>query len=141
VCRAWCDVDDDCAGDGGVCVLDFTVDGEPLEGARVCSFSCNPRSRSGCPEGSACHVLVREDQGGVGYLSDCTASVGDGFAGASCDRDVGPFCAAGFACIDGVCRAWCEDPAGRGAGCSNYEVCTAFDPPAQVGDVEWGVCE
>jgi hypothetical protein len=138
VCRAWCHEDDDCAGDGAVCAIGFTVGGEPVDDARVCSLSCNPRARSGCPEGSACFIGVREDADG--YFSDCTASVGDGFQGASCDPDAGPYCAAGFACVESECRAWCEDPSGRGAGCSNYEACTGFDPPAIVGDVEWGVC-
>ena len=67
-------------------------------------WSCDPLTGDGCPESEyACDFFGQ--YGGVGEFvcfSDCTEPVG-----APCDRTEGPWCAAGAACVDGVCAKYC----------------------------------
>jgi hypothetical protein len=149
-CRKYCDDDDDCAGPGGLCIIDLTQGNPPMPipGAPVtCTTDCNPTLASNptCPPTWACHIFFDDpngvpDSGDERYLSDCLAA-GAGTAGAACTGS--QQCAAGFDCVTlnpggQQCRPVCNMatqtcPTGTGT-------CTGFAPPVVIGGATYGVC-
>jgi hypothetical protein len=156
-CRRWCQDDDDCPGDGGMCILGVTSGGEPVPNATTCTKHCSPTSEAPpeCPTGFACHVYLYDPPPTGGddevSLTDCdpAPATGGGF-GTDCTADGSSACAAGYDCVnyggDTQCMETCQCPSignCTGGVCSSG-TCYGYDPPAVVGPipggVEYGVC-
>jgi len=146
-CRKYCNVDPDCSGDGGICIVQLTF-GDPatdIPGAITCTRSCNPTlpASNGCPPSEqACHVFQYDpngiaDDGDEVLLTDCTPS---GTAGndATCTSG-GNECLPGYDCVNTgslVCKQNCVMPGGTCA----VGACTGYTEPLLINGTEYGVC-
>jgi hypothetical protein len=157
-CRKYCDDDDDCAGPGGLCIIDLTQGNPPMPipGAPVtCTTDCIPTQASNatCPPTWACHVFLDDptpaapDSGDERYLSDCLAPPqSGGGVGASCTGNQN--CAAGLDCVTlnpggTQCRPTCNCPGGNCAAGScptGTGTCRGFSPPVVIGTATYGTC-
>jgi hypothetical protein len=137
-CRQFCHSDLDCDGDGARCAIDLPA-GADVPDTALCSVSCRPMDGGGCRPDQTCQVFVAE-AGGSEFLTDCDTRVGDGVQGDPCDLDAGPFCVAGMSCIEGLCARWCDHPDDFDEACDIGTACVGFEPPAWIGEVEYGVC-
>ncbi len=141
-CLAYCD-DATQAGCTGATSYCYELVGEgsiPIPGAAICTITCLPENPSvGCPTGFTCAVYTHPSS--TDSFTDCHADVGTGSQGASCDADIGPYCAAGYGCFsDGsvtTCYQWCTGTSGCNVGTCDT---AAFEPPAIVGGTTYGIC-
>lgn len=138
MCNRFCNADSDCAG--GLCI--YTLDdgaGGSVPGVTICSTSCNPVTRTGCPSGTAC-TIFRESMGAMRFFSDCMAPVGAGGQGSACTDQED--CQAGFGCVGmpGQCLQWCTGVGTRGT-CPLGLLCYGFTTPITVGGTTYGVCD
>ncbi len=141
MCNRFCNTDSECAG--GLCL--YTLDdgaGGTVPGVTVCSTSCNPITRAGCPTGTACRIF-RESMGAMRYFSDCSAPVGSGGQGVAC-TDTSD-CQSGYGCVGapGQCLQWCTGIGSIGAagGCAAGLRCYGFMTPITIGGTTYGVCD
>jgi hypothetical protein len=158
-CRKMCDEDRDCGVGHCIVAVVFEADSGELEtvpGANACTKQCDAEraTGSGCPRdpimGCRFYPYDEEGTGEQGYYTDCTPA-GVGGDGADCSANSDDDCAPGFGCFvisydddteKDECRQNCAFPAGSdaAAGVCGAGTCHPFDPPALVGDVEYGVC-
>lgn len=157
-CRKYCDDDDDCAGPGGLCIIDLTYGNPPMPipGAPVtCTTDCIPTAVTNptCPPSWACHIFIDDptpgapDSGDERYLSDCLAPPqSGGGVGAACTSNQA--CAAGLDCVTLTpggqqCRPTCECPSGNcaaGTCPTGSGTCRGFAPPVVIGTATYGTC-
>jgi hypothetical protein len=133
-CHRYCATDDECPGEGGLCVLSLRgPGGDAVPDARVCTNPCDPVSSTGCPDGLGCSVR-REREGAMRTFTLCRAA-GPGAQGDPCVNE--DLCGGGFACILGACARFCQigiDTCPAGTSCG------PFDPALRLGARELGVC-
>jgi hypothetical protein len=129
-CQEYCDDDLDCDGEVALCNREATGGT-----ARVCTSDCDPMSSSGCRTDRSCVLDIGEDDRfdvncripGAGlYLDSCVDQLD---------------CGEGLLCVTTAgsgtyCRYVCEI---GGFDCGGG-TCGPLDPPAWVGDIEYGVC-
>lgn len=149
-CRRYCNTDNDCAGDGALCIIHLTVGNPPMNipGVTTCTTSCTPSqpANATCPAGWGCHIY-RESGGAMRYLTDCDAPpASGGTAGAACASNGD--CAPGLDCVTvnggaNQCRPTClclggncatgSCPAGTGS-------CGDYTTPVIIGGSRYGAC-
>ena len=137
-CRRFCAMESDCTstGAGSICL------NIPFPGAMtpstvsVCSRSCDPAARTGCPAMTKC-VIFQEAMGAMRFGTDCSAPIGTGGHLASCTDDSS--CQAGFQCFDtGMgteCLQLCRV---GGAACPSARTCQTLD--VTIAGTTYGVC-
>lgn len=146
-CRRYCRDDATCPGDGGLCILEVTVAGNPIPDVTMCTTDCVPTqtTNAACPATWACHAYF--DQPGNRYLTDCAAQpTTGGTAGATCTRSED--CRAGLDCITlstgGMqCRPNCLCPTGQcaqGTCPAGTGSCRGFTTPVVIGGATYGTC-
>ncbi|HUQ01057.1 MAG TPA: hypothetical protein VM261_01120 [Kofleriaceae bacterium] len=155
-CRKYCDDEADCAGPGGICLIDLTY-GNPAmtipNAPKTCTTDCNPvaASNATCPTGWACHIYVEDPtpppgaNGDETFLTDCNAPGGVGLGG-TCTGNSS--CNPGFDCVTlnpggNQCRPSCACPGGNcaaGACPGGSGSCRAYTNPPVIGGVTYGVC-
>ncbi len=151
-CRKYCNLDADCPGEGGICIVQLTFGSPPTDipGAKVCTRSCEPEksTANGCPPSeAACHVYQYDpdgtpDNGDEVLLTDCDTAGGGG-NNATCANSTD--CQAGYDCVNTgslVCKQNCECPTPGlcGGGSCAVGTCTGYTTPLMVGGTEYGVC-
>jgi hypothetical protein len=157
-CRKYCDDEMDCAGPGGVCLIELTYGNPPMMipmAPKTCTTDCNPTATTNatCPANWACHIYVQDPTpggmtGDETFLTDCDAP-GGGAVGATCasNRDCGasrdcvtlnpggPQCRPTCVCPNGNCAAgMC--PGGTGS-CRGYTTPVVIGGP---GGTTYGAC-
>jgi hypothetical protein len=141
-CKRYCASDDQCAGGGGICVIEVTSGGTPIPGVKVCSPSCDPFTASGCPAGWACGAF--SDSQEHRNFTWCDVP-GTGTNNAACTDD--GQCAAGYTCVNvggaTKCKKYCDKGDGN-PGCAALQTCVglvdAAGAPLIVAGVTYGVC-
>lgn len=156
-CRKYCDDDDDCAGAGGLCIIDLTQGNPPMPipGAPVtCTTDCVPTAATNptCPPSWACHIFLDDpngvpDSGDERYLTDCLAPPqSGGGVGAACTSN--QQCAATLDCVTlssggQQCRPTCVCPGGNcaaGTCPTGSGSCRGFAPPVVIATSTYGTC-
>ncbi len=152
-CRRYCDDNGDCPGDGGLCVINLSYNGNPIPGAVTCSTHCDPiaNNNNGCPATWGCHLYSYDPDGVPGngdemYLSDCDAPPANGGGvGSSCSGSGD--CLPGNDCVtingSSSCRPTCLCPGGNcGSGScpGGSGSCYGYDPAIVIGGLTYGVC-
>ena len=143
-CRRYCIGDDDCPGDGGVCLIQLTQGNPPMDipNAITCTTNCNPVQtvNHGCPAGWGCHVYNNMGMG----ITDCTTGGGGG-DGATCTTS--SECSPGLDCItigmNMTCEPTCVCPNGncaQGTCPVGTGTCGGFVEPPVIDGVTYGVC-
>jgi len=138
-CFAFCNGPGDCPGDGSVCMA-FGDGGVPVEGARVCSYSCDLVTNVGCPTGHGCDLYQYDANGDTVSdqdVTNCNSDIGLGRQDSACARENG--CAAGYFCYltEGLCLGYCYVGISM---CAAGHECISFEPPAVIGSKEVGAC-
>lgn len=143
-CRRYCMTDDQCPGEGGLCVIKPTTGSQEIPGVTACSTDCTPTAatNASCPATWACHVYVDAT---MRFLSDCAAA-GSGGVGAVCTNHNS--CAAGLDCVTlnpggNQCRPNCLCPGGNcaaGACPGGSGSCRGFTTPVVIGANTYGTC-
>jgi hypothetical protein len=153
-CRKYCDDETDCAGPGGLCLIDLTY-GNPAmnipNAPKTCTTDCNPvaATNATCPAGWACHIYVEDPTPGTNgdevFLTDCNVAGGVAI-GAACTSNAS--CNPGSDCVTlnpggNQCRPSCLCPSGNcaaGTCPSGSGSCRAYTNPPIIGGVTYGVC-
>lgn len=153
-CRKYCNVDADCSGEGGLCIVQLTFGSPPTDipGAKVCTRSCEPEkpTANGCPPSeNACHIYQYDpdgtpNSGDEELLTDCDPAGGGG-NNASCTTNGSRDCQAGYDCVNTgslVCKQNCQcpSPGNCAGGVCTTGTCTAYSEPLMIGTTEYGVC-
>lgn len=134
-CMEFCNDDTQCEGPGALC--NVTIGG--IDGAILCSQSCDPVEDTGCPVNQTQCEVVQEAAGQQRTYTRCVG-VGDGGPGDPCTTSQD--CMVGHGCLldqnqgQLVCLEWCKV---GGAPCAQG-LCTSIVPPYDVEGVEYGVC-
>ena len=148
-CLRYCNVDDDCPGPGGLCILPLLNGAEPIPGVKVCTTDCDPMAvaNANCPSTWACHLYNEVE--GDRWLTDCHAPPSGGTLGAACTttNECGPtlHCIGDMGPGNGQhCRPQCLCPGGTCAsGTCGGGTGTCHDFPfvvATVGPNTYGLC-
>jgi len=153
-CRRYCEDDDDCPGEGGLCMLNivFGTPSQDVPGAVTCTKDCEPTvtAPASCPTGFACHLYYDDPNetvnGDERFLTDCTKQPATGGGdGEACTYNSD--CVAGFDCInvDSVaqCKQTCACPSVgncTGGSCDTGSCMGFSDPRPILGGTEYGVC-
>lgn len=154
-CRKYCDDDNDCAGPGGVCLIDLTYGNPPMNipmAPKTCTTDCQPQATTNatCPASWACHIYVNDPtpggtMGDESFLTDCDAP-GGGVTGGTCTSNRS--CNPGLDCVTlnpggNQCRPTCVCPGGNcaaGTCPGGSGTCRAYTSPPVIGGVTYGVC-
>ncbi|KAB2895647.1 MAG: hypothetical protein F9K40_16045 [Kofleriaceae bacterium] len=154
-CRKYCDDNDDCAGPGGLCLIDLTYGNPPMNipmAPKTCTTDCNPTAvtNATCPASWACHIYFDDPDsmtmGDERYLTDCEPQGGGGLD-AACTGNRS--CNAGLDCVTfssggSRCRPTCICPNGNCAGGScpmlNSGSCRDYTTAPVIGGVTYGAC-
>ncbi len=116
---------------------DTDSEGTPLPTGDPCAadapWSCHPVTGEGCISATAACDYGENADGVAGFycFTDSTEALG-----APCDGELGPWCASGLTCIEGVCARYCcsNDDCEASAG----PTCAPLDWPSIVGPL--GIC-
>lgn len=153
-CRKYCDDNDDCAGPGGLCLIELTYGNPAMPipmAPTTCTTDCNPTAATNatCPASWACHIYVEDPTPGTPgdetFLTDCDAQ-GGGAVGATCTGNRS--CNAGLDCVTlnpggNQCRPTCVCPGGNcaaGTCPGGTGSCRGYTMPPVIGGVTYGVC-
>ncbi len=148
-CMRYCVDDEDCPGPGGLCVIQPTVDDEPIPGITGCTTDCAPTqvNNPSCPATWACHIYVDLSTGADRYLTDCApAPATGGGVGTACSNQTD--CAASLDCItlapgNQQCRpnCICDDTKCTAGTCpAGSGICREYSVPVVIGSSIYGVC-
>lgn len=139
MCATICTSDADCMPPGGLCV-DTLNDGggNPIEGATLCTQSCDPTSNDGCDGTPGASCQVGEDSMNRAHTY-CAAS-GAGTQGALCT--VPEDCAPTYGCFSTGsmtlrCYKYCNV---NQSTCNGGSACAPFSPAIVIGGIEYGAC-
>ncbi len=143
-CRAYCQDDDDCPGDGGACTL--TRSGSERNDDLLCTKDCAPdfdSEHENCPGGYSCYIRFVGPDDDRRAVTDCFETGPAGLGDDCEDRR----CGAGLTCqgfVDGdgnVVRRSCVDRCRvDDQTCPSGDACRGFSTPTLVGNTEYGVC-
>ncbi|MBW2526747.1 MAG: hypothetical protein JRI23_21370, partial [Deltaproteobacteria bacterium] len=137
ICHRYCRQDADCPGPGSLCSVTI---GDPT--VKLCSHNCDPVTDTGCDELTNKCDIFREanppnrpftqcvEAGGLGQDEVCTSS-------SQCARGSSCFTITGQ--TDSYCLTWCRIGAVT-TTCPSGTDCGTFDPPIQIGSVQYGAC-
>jgi hypothetical protein len=138
ICYQHCTMDAECTAPGGLCVVHIGDGKGGVYPETLCSTNCNPISNAGCPAGSRCTFGL--DEGPPERYYTLCVGVGGGQQGDGCNSP--DDCAAGLDCLtvnaQTLCYTFCDldSPVCPGS----TECLINFDPPADVGGIEYGAC-
>ena len=132
-CHAFCDTNDDCAGEGGLCDVPFTG-----SGVKACTTRCDPLDHTGCQALFACTPALAAD--GQHWHTDCrrTGTFAQGHTCASTDE-----CRRNLLCAGtpATCVKVCSMSAPGGSGCPGATTCKRLGTTGAIfGGVEYGAC-
>lgn len=155
-CRKYCGNDDDCAGPGGLCMIELTQGNPPMpipDAPETCSTDCVPTQAANatCPAGWACHIFLDDPTPGTAgderYLTDCSAPpASGGGVGATCSGNSS--CQPGLDCVNlnpggPQCRPTCLCPGGNcaaGTCPGGSGSCRGYTTPVVIGTTTYGAC-
>lgn len=148
-CLRYCNVDDDCPGPGGLCILPILNGNEPVPGVKVCTTDCDPMAvaNANCPNTWTCHLYNEAE--GDRWLTDChLPPASGGTLGADCSTT--SQCGPTLECVSDMgpgngqrCRPVCACPGGNcaaGTCAPGTGVCNPYTPAATVGTMTYGRC-
>jgi len=130
-CMRYCEANSDCNGAGAACVITLNDNnGNAIEDATVCTYSCQPVGGAGCPNGLGCYLREL----GAADATTCLPE-GNRADGQSCVRS--SECLGGSTCVGNICRRTCSVNA---PNCPAGRFCSGLTPALMVGSTEFGAC-
>jgi len=140
VCAKFCDVDADCATQGGICALQLS-DGTPtgsIPNVTLCSNACSVTNNSGCTGAGVGCQLGKEQTGQMRFFTFC-ASAGTGPKGSTCSTS--EQCLPTYGCFSSMmCLQYCYVGGAGACGASCSPLQDASMNPIIVNGKTVGVC-